>query len=366
MASFLSNFGSAISDNLPSFVASIVGAGAVTEDSVVGYSLDQNEDHRPTQEDEVTAILRYPASLPVPPASTSTEAMAAPLWRRSSYQSYLAVYDGHGGSTASGICCAEMPGILSGLLPPPTTTATIATGESSLKSTVPSSYELMSTGSTTSTTSVTTASTVDEGAVESGTSVSSSIIEAYQKTDELLNQVDPDCGTTVAQCLIRVEGDGRDAVLYASNVGDSRCVLVKSKNKGKNSGKGGENFVRLTVDHRCSNEEEVERIKKADGFVFRNRVSGTLAVTRALGHRNNKDLILSLPEVKRVVLEVEDLAVVVATDGIWDKIKEEEVAEKVENMRAEGKSPKEVAQDLKNQAMQRYGRDNIGVVILYL
>lgn len=96
------------------------------------------------------------------------------------------------------------------------------------------------------------------------------------------------------------------------------------------------------------------------------RVSGTLAVTRALGHRNDKDLILSLPEVKRVVLEVEDLAVVVATDGIWDKIKEEEVAEKVEKMRAEGKSPKEVAQDLKNQAMQRYGRDNIGVVILYL
>ena len=45
----------------------------------------------------------------------------------------------------------------------------------------------------------------------------------------------------------------------------------KSKNKGKSSGKGGESFVRLTVDHRCSNEEEVERIKKADGFVFRNR-----------------------------------------------------------------------------------------------
>ncbi|GMI18382.1 hypothetical protein TrLO_g7921 [Triparma laevis f. longispina] len=362
MASFLFGLGAAITET----VSQLVTGGAATEESIVGFSLDQNEGHRPTQEDECVAMLNFPASLPAPPpASTSTEGMAAPLWRRSTYQSYLAVYDGHGGSTASGICREKMAEILSGLLPPPTMGdaggsggggAKSATNITNLSSTTPSSYELMSTSSTTSTTT-----TEVDDAVESGTSVSSSIVECYQKTDELLNNVDPDCGTTVAQCLLRIEGG--DAVLYASNVGDSRCILVRSKGK---IATGGDRFVRLTVDHRCSNEAEVARIKAADGFVFRNRVSGTLAVTRALGHRNDKDLILSLPEVKRIVLGADDLAVVVATDGIWDNMKEEDVAANVEKMRGEGKSPREAAQELKNQAMSKYGRDNIGVVVLYL
>ena len=87
--------------------------------------------------------------------------------------------------------------------------------------------------------------------------------------------------------------------------------------------KGGGRAEALTVDHRCStNPEEVERVKAAGGFVFRNRVSGTLAVTRALGHEVDKELILNVPHISKTVVGSEDVALVVATDGIWDSVPE--------------------------------------------
>jgi protein phosphatase PTC1 len=61
-------------------------------------------------------------------------------------------------------------------------------------------------------------------------------------------------------------------VIYLINLGDTRAVLGK---KGV--------ATRLTVDHKASEVSEQERIVKSGGSIFRNRVGGSLAVTRALG-----------------------------------------------------------------------------------
>jgi len=66
-------------------------------------------------------------------------------------------------------------------------------------------------------------------------------------------------------------------VLYCANVGDSRIVLCRNSSP-----------VRLTLDHRCADPSEVKRIKDSGGFVFNRRVGGVLAVTRAIGHINDK------------------------------------------------------------------------------
>ena len=42
----------------------------------------------------------------------------------------------------------------------------------------------------------------------------------------------------------------------------------------------GKQAVRLSVDHKTEVQSEVERIEKSGGIVFKERVLGTLAVTR--------------------------------------------------------------------------------------
>jgi len=62
-------------------------------------------------------------------------------------------------------------------------------------------------------------------------------------------------------------------VLYCANAGDTRVVLSR----------GGQ-AERLTYDHKASVKTEIERVRKANGIIFRGRVLGYLNVTRSLGN----------------------------------------------------------------------------------
>ena len=77
-------------------------------------------------------------------------------------------------------------------------------------------------------------------------------------------------GTTA--CVVYLCSEGTQKVLYIANVGDTRAVI---------SAHGV--AERLTIDHRCSDIEELDRIKKTGGLVIGNRVGGQLALTRSLG-----------------------------------------------------------------------------------
>lgn len=108
----------------------------------------------------------------------------------------------------------------------------------------------------------------------------------FQKTDDQLKLVGAsDSGACVCVCLITQESGSR--VCYIANVGDTRAILSRNNQA-----------IRLSFDHKATNEEEATRIRleittnslkimcvyrKAGGAVFKNRVLGTLAVTRTLG-----------------------------------------------------------------------------------
>lgn len=90
----------------------------------------------------------------------------------------------------------------------------------------------------------------------------------------------------------------------------------------------------LSLDHKPSNEIESKRIVAAGGWVEFNRVNGNLALSRALGDfvfkRNDKkspqeQIVTAYPDVQ--VRDVaEDLEfIVIACDGIWDVMTNEEV-----------------------------------------
>ncbi len=76
----------------------------------------------------------------------------------------------------------------------------------------------------------------------------------------------------------------RQRVLYTANVGDARIVLCRN---GK--------ALRLSYDHKGSDENEGKRIANAGGLILNNRVNGVLAVTRALGDAYMKDLVTGHP-----------------------------------------------------------------------
>ncbi len=98
----------------------------------------------------------------------------------------------------------------------------------------------------------------------------------------------------------------RQRVLYTANVGDARIVLCRN---GK--------ALRLSYDHKGSDENEGKRVSNAGGLILNNRVNGVLAVTRALGDAYMKDLVTGHPYTTETVIQPDlDEFLILACDGV--------------------------------------------------
>jgi len=181
----------------------------------------------------------------------------------------------------------------------------------------------------------------------------SAMEEAFPLTDrELLQYARRKAfndGTT-ALCLL-VNGSSADnLVAYTSHVGDCRAVLCR-----------GGSAIRLTQDHRPDRKDEQQRIKAAGGGVF--QVSGIwrcttaagaaratdpragfkdgeshlyLSCSRSLGDPDMKlnadrPILSNNPEVAVHKLQAEDLFIVVACDGVWDVLTDQDCVDLVLN-----------------------------------
>lgn len=123
-------------------------------------------------------------------------------------------------------------------------------------------------------------------------------------------------GTTSVTCVVRVDPATNQRWLFTANVGDSRAVLCR-----------GTRAVRLTIDHKASLPEEAKRITEAGGFIGRNkRVNGVLAISRALGDHMLKenDVVSAEPFTTDTQLTEEDQYVLLACDGVWDVMTDQE------------------------------------------
>src|SRR3990167_3896788 len=79
------------------------------------------------------------------------------------------------------------------------------------------------------------------------------------------------------------------------------------------AGKG----IRLTYDHKASDQSEIDRIQSTCGFVVMARVNGILAVSRSLGDRAMKPYVSGEPYTTRTELTEEDTHVILACDGVF-------------------------------------------------
>lgn len=107
----------------------------------------------------------------------------------------------------------------------------------------------------------------------------------------------------------------------------------------------------LSFDHKPNNELESKRIIAAGGWVEFNRVNGNLALSRALGDfvfkRNEgkkaeEQIVTAYPDVEVRELTGDHEFVLLACDGIWDVLSNEEVLEFVRSRIAQQIPPETV------------------------
>ncbi|OTB07948.1 hypothetical protein M426DRAFT_52795 [Hypoxylon sp. CI-4A] len=142
----------------------------------------------------------------------------------------------------------------------------------------------------------------------------------------------------------------RQRVLYTANVGDARIILCRA---GK--------ALRLSYDHKGSDENEGKRIANAGGLILNNRVNGVLAVTRALGDTYMKDLVTGHPYTTETVIQPEvDEFIIIACDGLWDVCNDQDAVDLVRDEQ----DPVAAAKKLVDHALARFSTDNLSCMIV--
>ncbi|KAK1323560.1 putative protein phosphatase 2C 2 [Acorus calamus] len=175
------------------------------------------------------------------------------------------------------------------------------------------------------------------------------IKEGYLTTDkEFLSQC-VSSGTCVATVLLK------GGELLIANAGDCRVVL--SRNGVAEA---------LTNDHRPGREDERSRIEDSGGYVScRNgvwRVQGSLAISRAIGDLHLKDWIISEPEIRRLQITSDSEFLIMASDGLWDKVTNQEAVDEVLKHR----SPLQSCKALMDLSASRGNKDDKTVMVIDL
>ena len=185
---------------------------------------------------------------------------------------------------------------------------------------------------------------------------------------------DPDENLVQAGCTAVVAlRKGND--LWVANAGDSRGVLSRA---GK--------AIALSEDHKPAQEGERTRIIAAGGFLSEIggvcRVNGNLNLSRAIGdlkYKANTELppkdqiITAQPDIKKVTLTSEDKFFVLACDGVWDVMSNQDVVDFIGARLGQGMTPTQASCALLDACLANdpkeargVGCDNMTAVVVLL
>ncbi|KAI4338914.1 hypothetical protein MLD38_023921 [Melastoma candidum] len=156
-------------------------------------------------------------------------------------------------------------------------------------------------------------------------------VRSFKEMDNELGEdtsIDSYCSGTTAVTIVK-----KGKHLIIANLGDSRAVLCK---RGQNNQLVP---IQLTVDLKPNVASEAERIRKCKGRVFAmdqepevyrvwmpDENCPGLAMARAFGDFCLKDYgLISVPEISYRMITPDDEFVILATDGIWDALSNDQV-----------------------------------------
>lgn len=184
--------------------------------------------------------------------------------------------------------------------------------------------------------------------------------------DELIsNSVAPDVvGSTAVMAVVS------GCQIICANCGDSRAVLCQ---RGLP--------LPLTIDHKADREDELARIESIGGRVVNwggARVQGILAMSRAVGDRYLRPWVIANPEVTFHRRSEDDDCLILASDGLWDVVSNEEACDvayrilrkfrRNSGLIADGTQipAQAIADYLLNLAYRKNSSDNISVIVVDL
>ncbi|XP_051142404.1 probable protein phosphatase 2C 25 [Andrographis paniculata] len=185
--------------------------------------------------------------------------------------------------------------------------------------------------------------------------IANAVKQGYLTTDSDFLKEDIQGGTCCVTAVV-CKGD-----LAVSNAGDCRAVMSR-----------GGVAEALTVDHRPSLEDERERIESLGGYVdcchgFW-RVHGSLAVSRAIGDRHLKQWVIAEPTTKVFKIRPECEFLILASDGLWDNVGNQEAVDVVRShcVDVDRPEPFSACKKLMDLALTRGSLDDISIMVIQL
>jgi serine/threonine protein phosphatase PrpC len=177
----------------------------------------------------------------------------------------------------------------------------------------------------------------------------------YLKTDADFLNKDLKGGSCCVTALIR------NGNIIISNAGDCRAVIC-------------DNGIAkaLTSDHRPSREDEKSRIESLGGYVdFCHgilRIQGSLAVSRGIGDAHLKKWVIAEPETQILSITSESEFLILASDGLWDKVSNQESVDIARSfcINVDKPDPLSACKRLAEVSASRGSTDDTSVMIIQL
>ena len=175
------------------------------------------------------------------------------------------------------------------------------------------------------------------------------IAKLFKDLDQKIKDLNvPNAGSTAT--VVYIERQNGKKVLYCANVGDSRCVLVNKKG-----------IMRLSRDDRTDDPKEKDRITKQGGTIINGRVNGILMLSRAFGDWRLKNAgVIVDPHIIRIEINDDDLYLIIASDGIWDVIKDEEC----KGLTELNPNTLQICKNIVVESLNRISQDNISCFVI--
>ena len=171
------------------------------------------------------------------------------------------------------------------------------------------------------------------------------LTSSFHKIDEELKFYDSEhTGSTATILLIQ------NNIIYCANVGDSSAFIIYDSYLKK-----------ISTDHKCTDPKEEERILMSGGKITKNRVMGQLVLSRCLGDLYCKKYgVSNTPDISMNKLDGNVKYIVVASDGVWDVVAENDLMKLSQNRKnAEG-----LCKDLVKLSIDKDTKDNVSCIVI--
>jgi serine/threonine protein phosphatase PrpC len=171
------------------------------------------------------------------------------------------------------------------------------------------------------------------------------------------------CGST---CLLLQQYKAKNNMyLSILNSGDCRAVLCRNNMP-----------LVLTKDHKPSWPEEKRRIEQLGGNIYQDNAGDwrikDLSVSRAFGDFDTEPFITCLPDIYNYKIHPEDKFIILACDGLWDVMKNEDVVNFILNecyddtLKKRIKNNNNIAKKLAEHAINIGSMDNVSIIVIFL